>query len=341
MGLPIYNGAQYLTQTLHALLDQSFEDFTLYIVDNASTDATASISRRFAEQDPRVRYVRNEQNIGAAANFNRAAELASGPYFKWVAHDDLYASTFLESCVDALDANPSAVLAYAETRWIDADDRVLPFDASRQAYVDSHGATYFHTPGAGADLETDDPGTRFRSVLFQRHSTFCHEVYGLMRTAALRRTHRIDAFYGSDRVLLAEMALRGPFRRVSAPLFYRRCHPRQSRAGSTQSQARWITGRTVGPLVFPQGRMFAAYLRAVYAADLSGLDKLRLAGSVLKLATRPDKLKRLILPGPHNYFGLGAPAPSDSPAASAASTRPPSVSPTTKPSTPNPLSVSQ
>src|SRR5262245_582217 len=88
VGLPVYNGEKYLPNALSRLLEQDFEDFELIVSDNASTDGTQEICRSFAEKDRRVRYFRNETNIGLAANHNRTFELSQGELFKWAAHDD-------------------------------------------------------------------------------------------------------------------------------------------------------------------------------------------------------------------------------------------------------------
>ena len=97
IGLPVYNGANYLAHSLDALLGQSFEDFELIISDNASTDDTPDICRRYEKQDSRVRYIRQPQNIGLAPNHNFTVELARGELFKWASHDDLYARDLLKS----------------------------------------------------------------------------------------------------------------------------------------------------------------------------------------------------------------------------------------------------
>lgn len=82
IGLPVYNGEQYLAKALDSLLAQTFTDFEVIISDNASTDRTSEICAAYLERDPRIRYYRNQQNIGAAPNFNRTFELATGMYFK-------------------------------------------------------------------------------------------------------------------------------------------------------------------------------------------------------------------------------------------------------------------
>src|SRR4051812_3303201 len=125
IGVPVYNGDRFLAATLDSILAQTFSDFEVAIVDNASTDRTAEISRAYAARDPRIQYRRNVVNIGAMRNFNLAFRLARGAYFKWWAADDLCRPTFLARCVDALDANPSAVLAYTRAVRIDEHGRTL------------------------------------------------------------------------------------------------------------------------------------------------------------------------------------------------------------------------
>ena len=75
VGIPVFNGEKYLAETLDALLAQSLKDFEIVLSDNASTDRTAAICRSYQEKDHRVRYFRNDNNIGAARNFNRTVEL--------------------------------------------------------------------------------------------------------------------------------------------------------------------------------------------------------------------------------------------------------------------------
>lgn len=70
VGLPVYNGENYLEKSIEALLSQSYSDFELVISDNASTDGTADICRRFEKEDSRIRYIRQPRNIGASPNHN-------------------------------------------------------------------------------------------------------------------------------------------------------------------------------------------------------------------------------------------------------------------------------
>ena len=83
IGVPVYNGDNYLEATLDSILDQTFKDFELVICDNASTDRTEAICRNFAASDPRVRYHRQPRNFGAAPNYNDVYHRSRGKYFKW------------------------------------------------------------------------------------------------------------------------------------------------------------------------------------------------------------------------------------------------------------------
>ena len=78
IGLPVYNGEKFLAESIESLLGQTYEDFELIISDNASTDGTADICRRYAQQDPRIRYIRQRQNIGSAPNHNFVIRAGAG-----------------------------------------------------------------------------------------------------------------------------------------------------------------------------------------------------------------------------------------------------------------------
>nr|MDJ0569288.1 glycosyltransferase family 2 protein [Pleurocapsa sp. MO_192.B19] len=119
IGMPVYNGERYLENALNSILAQTFRDFELIISDNGSTDKTEEICRQYANVDRRIRYFRNEQNLGAGWNFDRVAQLATGKYFKWACHDDLCALEFLQRCIEILEQAPNIVLAYPKTLIID------------------------------------------------------------------------------------------------------------------------------------------------------------------------------------------------------------------------------
>ena len=81
IGIPVFNGEQYIGQALDALLAQSWRDFEIIISDNASTDRTEAICREYVARDARVVYHRPPENLGAINNFNRLVALSRGEYF--------------------------------------------------------------------------------------------------------------------------------------------------------------------------------------------------------------------------------------------------------------------
>jgi glycosyltransferase involved in cell wall biosynthesis len=87
-----------------SVLRQTFSDWELVIVDNASTDRTMDVLAKI--NDPRIRVYSNEKNIGAVPNFNRAVSLARGKYIKVLCSDDLLYPRCLEAQVEALDQDP-------------------------------------------------------------------------------------------------------------------------------------------------------------------------------------------------------------------------------------------
>jgi hypothetical protein len=304
VGLPVFNGENFVSQAIESVLGQTFTDFELIISDNGSTDATPEICRNYARRDPRIRYERSEHNVGAAANFNRVFHLSRSPYFKWAADDDVIAPTYLERAVQELDADPSVVLAFPQALLINADNSLLPFAPDRNAFIDSSGRPWYGRFLPIPALEAVDPIVRFRSILLDVQ--WCLEVFGLMRSDALRQTSLIGSFFGSDKVLLAELSLLGRFSRIEESLFHRRCHTKQSTALTPREQAQWISGRRPGLFVLPQTHSMSGYLNALQTAPLSMRDRLRGYAAVARLATHPKKLKRLFVPGPYNYFGFGA-----------------------------------
>jgi glycosyltransferase involved in cell wall biosynthesis len=111
VGVPVYNGEQFLAEAIRSVLAQDYPNLELIICDNASDDRTEAICRAIALADGRVRYLRNRTNIGLLGNFRRTLDEARGKYFTWLAHDDVMSDpACLSKLVGYLESNSEAVI---------------------------------------------------------------------------------------------------------------------------------------------------------------------------------------------------------------------------------------
>lgn len=109
--IPVFNCERFLGQAVASALGQTYTDIEVIVVDNASDDDSCGVAGDY--EDHRMRVYRNAENIGAAANWNRAVELASGEFIKILCADDVLEPTCLELQVAALDSAPGAVMCSA------------------------------------------------------------------------------------------------------------------------------------------------------------------------------------------------------------------------------------
>jgi glycosyltransferase involved in cell wall biosynthesis len=264
--MPVYNGADYLPAAIESILAQHFGDFDLLISDNASTDATGEICRSFASRDNRIRYVRQPRNLGAAGNHNFLVTQSDSRYFKWAAHDDVLAPDFLGAAVDILDRRAEIVLASPASALVDEAGELLPFNPERGGMVDSANVCWPPLPERNDGLTSANPAVRFEAVMLKM--VMCVEIFGLMRRSALLRTSLQGPFGGADKVLLAQMALAGPFWLGQEVLFFRRCHAKQfSSSSSGAYRAVWFSGKK-DSISQQQLKLLVAYCRAVGRTDL-------------------------------------------------------------------------
>jgi glycosyltransferase involved in cell wall biosynthesis len=246
VGIPVYNGDNYLAAALDSIVRQSYAKIEIIISDNGSSDATERICRRYAAQDRRIQYQRHEINRGASWNYNRVFERARGEYFKWWSHDDLCDSSYLEKCVEVLQNDPSVVICFPKTRIIDErGDPIRDYDDQM--------------PLGGAT-----PDRRFRRMLF-RDAQECNAVFGLIRASVLEKSSLIGPYASSDRVLLAELALRGNLHQIPDYLFFRRDHPLTSTRvhPSVRSYGTWFDPRNGTRVSLPHWRLLYEYLAAL------------------------------------------------------------------------------
>lgn len=278
IGLPVFNGEDYVEQAIDSILSQTYTDFEFVISDNASTDRTEEICRSYAAKDPRIKYFRNPKNIGATQNWYRVLDLASGEYFASVAHDDLYARDYMEKCISVLDQDSSIIVCYSKTSIIDQqgcpleDDRILKMLSAK------------------IDTVSASPSTRLYNVLAVDY--LCIQLYGVMRTQTLRDTKVFAGYYSCDRNTLAELALLGKLYEIPEYLFFHRIYPEALGAAA-------YSGRSVQELFlldpgtdwnegFSAFKVYRNYFSSVAQATIPAGEKLKSYGYISRIIL--DKL---------------------------------------------------
>ena len=295
VGLPVYNGADFVAEAIEFILSQSFTDFELLIQDNASTDETEDICRVYAARDARVHYVQNPRNVGAAANYNLVFERARGRYFKWAAHDDVCTPDFFARCVAALERDPAVVLCCGQTRLINDDGSPVSYDQEQKCYVTRHGERVGQIDPAHRAEGTRASG-RFWDVLVRTMRTF--EIFGVIRADVLRRTRLHGGYYGSDKVLLAELSLLGRFHLLPEVLLLRRCHRNQSSNLALTQKATWIGGgKAPGWLTLRLQKVIPGYIEAVRDAPIALADKVVCYSAIAYRLIAPQTWIKQFLPG--------------------------------------------
>ncbi|MEI7993365.1 MAG: glycosyltransferase family 2 protein [Methylococcaceae bacterium] len=187
IGMPIYNGEKFIREALDSLLAQTFTNFELIISDNASTDCTEAICREYANQDNRVRYVRQSVNLGPVTNFEFVLNEAIGEYFMWAATDDKWDIKWIETLLK--NAGPRTI-SYGITIKIDVDGRILTKNPIPKAF-------YIHKIARLLGLILSSP-TAHNYVLYGLYSTEyiktsrCFSIY---RTSISKYTPNGDELY--------------------------------------------------------------------------------------------------------------------------------------------------
>lgn len=225
IGIPVYNGEDYIEATLDSALAQTHRNIEILISDNASTDRTPEILREYAERDDRIRLMLNDVNVGAAPNYNLVLNGAKADYFAWLSADDLLEPTYVERAVEILNARPEVVCVY-----------------SHSGRIDQHGERVgdYHDTMAKLRLDHSNPGVRFSDAVLGFPAIV---LFGVMRRSTMLDTPGHGAYIGGDRVFVSEMALKGLIVRVSEELFQRRVHPdAYSSILDKSAKAKWFAG---------------------------------------------------------------------------------------------------
>ena len=124
----VFNREKYLKDCIESVLNSSFEDWEMIIVDDQSTDNSVALAKDFAQKDSRIKVHVNSNNLGDYPNRNKAASLASGKYLKFLDADDLIYPHGLEIMVETMEKFPEAALGISQK--VAEDNQPFPFAMS-------------------------------------------------------------------------------------------------------------------------------------------------------------------------------------------------------------------
>jgi glycosyltransferase involved in cell wall biosynthesis len=223
--VPNYNHARYLRQRINSVLEQTYQDFEVILLDDYSTDDSQSILLEYAS-DPRVRIDLNDKNSGSTfKQWNKGVRLARGRYV-WMAESDDYADErFLEKLVPRLDADSDAVLCYCRSRRVSSEDASYGFWDSYLSFLD--GQRWSMDFSASGPEECARYLVHCNSVQSASSVLFRRDVYWQVGGADEKLV------YCGDWKTWAAMALTGGLvLHVGEPLNYCRFHDRSVTARS-------------------------------------------------------------------------------------------------------------
>lgn len=221
IGLPVYNSERYLAQTIESVINQSYRNIELIIVDDCSTDGSAAVARRYSEFADNIHFFENSANMGLVRNFRRTFRLSRGELFCWVGDHDTHEPAYIERLVEVLLEQPSVKVAYAFTRRMDDEGRVVRVDNYK-----------FDT------IQKSCIGRLFATAWNGKY--FGNMIYGVFRREALEKAgvHRMVLL--PDVLVFQEIAIDGEVAQVDEALWSRRFVG----SGGVQRQRRTLFGGT-------------------------------------------------------------------------------------------------
>jgi glycosyltransferase involved in cell wall biosynthesis len=200
VGIPVFNGEKSILAALKSISNQSYKNIEIIVSDNCSTDRTAFIVSNYAKENPDVKLIKQEANLGLTNNFNYLASHAKGKYFMWAAHDDTRDPTYIAKCVSKLEASDKYGLC-----------------APRAKVKSNDGEKDTWQSRLPKDLESTNEVKRFKSAVREFPAV---AMYGVYRTSQIRKTSLLPNIIGSDLLFIQDLVLGCAFVEIEEYLFF-------------------------------------------------------------------------------------------------------------------------
>ena len=259
VGIPVYNGEQYIQKAINSVLTQSYTNFELIVSDNASTDSTEEICKEFVRNDSRIRYVKQKINKGTDFNFSFVLSKARSKYFVWLAADDYWEPTFLEKNAIVLESDNSIVGSiglvkfYGIKNFHVKKNLVYKIKNKMKRGSNDEYKKYEHVRPVFGDYKK-----KASTYLRFDQSSF---VYGLFRTEKLKKRMVTVNQAGWDLIFILNMLKEGDFHVVDEILLYRFVSGIHSGSGYLGLYKKKII--PISELIFPGSNLFTWCLKNI------------------------------------------------------------------------------
>jgi glycosyltransferase involved in cell wall biosynthesis len=199
IGVPIFNGVNILKRSVDSLINQSYKDLEIIIVDDCSTDDSFNFIKKLYSHHPNIKIYKNNKNIGLTENCSKIFTLSSGKYFFWNAQDDFRDKYYVEKCLNLMEENPDASLCNSFTA-------VFYKDPQKIMHINNLNS-----------INNKSLIERYWKLLRNYNDV---NIYGFMRSEILKKTNLWLPINGSANNLLFELIILGKFIQVKETLFY-------------------------------------------------------------------------------------------------------------------------
>jgi glycosyltransferase involved in cell wall biosynthesis len=213
--IPTYNSANFIEETLRSIIAQSYENIEIIIGDNASIDNTYEIIRKFSEKDLRIKYYRNEFNLGYSSNCNKLISMANGEYIAIYHADDIYDLNIIKQQVELLDKNKELLGVFTSYDKINENGEVFK-EISYPIISDEEVI----------EINLD----KFINVVLEKGgSCFCCPTSMIRKSIYLKlKGYDQNLKYIEDQDMWARILLNGPMAIINLKLIKYRIHTKQS-----------------------------------------------------------------------------------------------------------------
>ena len=134
--MPAYNCEKYITEAIASVINQTYQNWELIVIDDCSQDNTVNIVKRLALEDTRINLYQNERNVGVSKTRNKGLSIAKGQWIAFLDSDDCWASEKLEKQMEFIKAHPNALLTYTASKFMDTQGNRYSYIMHAEKCVD-------------------------------------------------------------------------------------------------------------------------------------------------------------------------------------------------------------